>query len=118
MTVISRRVDAPRHYRADIRVRVAGVPDHDAVERLRKVFARRHRTLPADHVTDQAKSGREAVLVLTIREGRNRQVRRMREAVGHPVRMLVRTKFGPLSDRHMKPGEWRELTEEKWKSEK
>jgi len=46
---------------------------------------------------------------LTIHEGRNRQVRRMLEAVGHPVRRLVRTRVGPLSDRHLRPGTWREL---------
>jgi 23S rRNA pseudouridine2605 synthase len=37
-------------------------------------------------------------------------VRRMLEAVGHPVRKLRRTKIGPLSDRRLKPGEWRDLT--------
>jgi 23S rRNA pseudouridine2605 synthase len=47
---------------------------------------------------------------LTIHEGRNRQVRRMCEAVGHPVLRLVRTRIGPLSDRKLKPGRWRELT--------
>ena len=51
----------------------------------------------------------DAVLLLTIREGRNRQVRRMCEAVGHPVQTLRRTKFGSVSDRRLKPGEWREL---------
>ena len=56
------------------------------------------------------KREREGVLLLTIREGRNRQVRRMCEAVGHPVRGLKRTKFGPVTDRRLKPGEWRELT--------
>jgi 23S rRNA pseudouridine2605 synthase len=48
--------------------------------------------------------------VITIREGRNRQVRRMCEAVGHPVRALVRTRIGPLQDRRLRPGRWRELT--------
>ena len=51
------------------------------------------------------------VLRIVIHEGRNRQVRRMCEAVGHPVRRLVRTRIGPLSDRRLKPGEWRELTQ-------
>ena len=46
---------------------------------------------------------------LVIHEGRNRQVRRMCEAVGHPVRRLVRTRIGPLADRRLKPGEWRVL---------
>ena len=47
---------------------------------------------------------------LVIHEGRNRQVRRMLDAVGHPVRRLVRTRIGPLTDRRLKPGEWRPLT--------
>jgi 23S rRNA pseudouridine2605 synthase len=47
---------------------------------------------------------------LVIHEGRNRQVRRMCEAVGHPVRRLVRTRIGPLTDRSLAPGEWRPLT--------
>ena len=46
---------------------------------------------------------------LVIHEGRNRQVRRMCEAVGHPVRRLVRTRIGPLADRRLEPGEWRVL---------
>ena len=50
------------------------------------------------------------VLRITIHEGRNRQVRRMCEAVGHPVRRLVRVRIGPLTDRRLKPGEWRELS--------
>jgi 23S rRNA pseudouridine2605 synthase len=50
------------------------------------------------------------LLTLVIHEGRNRQVRRMCEAVGHPVRRLVRVRIGPLADRSIKPGEWRMLT--------
>jgi 23S rRNA pseudouridine2605 synthase len=50
------------------------------------------------------------VLRIMIHEGRNRQVRRMCEAIGHPVRRLVRTRIGPLTDRSLRPGEWRELT--------
>jgi 23S rRNA pseudouridine2605 synthase len=49
-------------------------------------------------------------LRITIHEGRNRQVRRMCEAVGHPVRRLVRTRIGPISDRRLRPGEWRSLS--------
>jgi 23S rRNA pseudouridine2605 synthase len=47
---------------------------------------------------------------ITIHEGRNRQVRRMCAAVGHPVERLVRTRIGPLADRSLAPGEWRALT--------
>lgn len=56
------------------------------------------------------------VLRLVIHEGRNRQVRRMCEAIGHPVERLVRTRIGPISDRTLKPGEWRELTIDEWKA--
>ncbi len=50
------------------------------------------------------------VLRVTIHEGRNRQVRRMCEAVGHPVVRLVRVRIGPVTDRRLPPGEWRPLT--------
>lgn len=49
------------------------------------------------------------VLRLTIHEGRNRQVRRMCEAIGHPVTRLVRTRIGSIVDRDLVPGSWREL---------
>jgi len=50
-----------------------------------------------------------SILEITIYEGRKRQVRRMCEQVGHPVRQLMRLKFGPLSLGRLKSGEWREL---------
>ncbi len=50
------------------------------------------------------------VLRITIHEGRNRQIRRMCEAVGYPVTRLVRTRIGPLRDNRLAPGDWRELT--------
>jgi 23S rRNA pseudouridine2605 synthase len=50
------------------------------------------------------------VLRLTIHEGRNRQVRRMCEAIGHPVERLVRVRIGSLRDASLRPGEWRALT--------
>lgn len=49
------------------------------------------------------------VLRLTIHEGRNRQVRRMCDAIGHPVVRLVRTRIGPITDRDLAPGTWRDL---------
>lgn len=49
------------------------------------------------------------VLRITIHEGRNRQVRRMCEAIGHPVQRLVRVRIGTVADRTLRPGEWREL---------
>jgi len=50
------------------------------------------------------------VIRLTIHEGRNRQVRRMCDAIGHPVLRLVRTRVGPITDRSLRPGDWRELS--------
>ncbi len=45
------------------------------------------------------------------REGRNRQVRKMCEAIGHPVDHLRRIAIGPLKDTRLKPGQWRDLTD-------
>jgi 23S rRNA pseudouridine2605 synthase len=58
----------------------------------------------------------DRTLRITIHEGRNRQVRRMLEAVGSTVVRLVRTRIGPLTDRTLKPGEWRELTRDEVRS--
>jgi len=52
----------------------------------------------------------EGLLRIVIHEGRNRQVRRMCEAVGHPVRRLVRTRIGPVRDTRLAPGQWRALS--------
>jgi 23S rRNA pseudouridine2605 synthase len=64
-----------------------------------------------DGVTAPAKASVVApgVLRIVVHEGRNRQVRRMCEAVGHPVTRLVRTRIGPLTDTRLAPGEWRPL---------
>lgn len=64
-----------------------------------------------DGMTAPAKASQiEPGLVrLVIHEGRNRQVRRMCEAVGHPVVRLVRTRIGPLVDHSLAPGAWRAL---------
>jgi 23S rRNA pseudouridine2605 synthase len=50
------------------------------------------------------------VLRLVVHEGRNRLVRRMCGAVGHPVRRLVRTRIGPVRDTTLAPGHWRVLS--------
>lgn len=57
-----------------------------------------------------------SLLRLTIHEGRNRQVRRMCEAVGHPVRRLVRTRIGPIADPKLAPGAWRALSRDEVRS--
>lgn len=50
------------------------------------------------------------LLKIIIHEGRNRQIRRMCEAIGHPVSRLVRVRIGPLRDSQLQPGRWRELS--------
>lgn len=50
-------------------------------------------------------------VVIVLEEGRNREVRRMFEAVGHPVQRLYRRGFGPISIGRLAPGRWRHLTE-------
>ena len=65
-----------------------------------------------DGLTAPAKVSRvtDGVLRITIHEGRNRQIRRMCESIGHPVERLVRTRIGGVGDATLKPGQWRNLT--------
>lgn len=69
------------------------------------------KTLPATVVVLSNEPGR-VVLQMTIKEGRNRQIRRMCEAVGLEVARLRRTSIGPLKLGMLKPGAWRDLTPE------
>jgi len=86
---------------------VEGTPSRGALRRLREgVELEDGPTAPA-----KASLVGEHTLRLTIHEGRNRQVRRMCAAVGHPVVRLVRVRIGPLADRRLAPGEWRALTQ-------
>jgi 23S rRNA pseudouridine2605 synthase len=96
----------PKTYLAE----VAGVPGKAALRLLREgVDLDDGRTAPARARLAQSTPTGSA-LEIVIHEGRNRQVRRMCEAVGHPVRRLVRTRFGPLLDHRLAPGQWRPLT--------
>jgi 23S rRNA pseudouridine2605 synthase len=100
------------------RVVVEGRPDERTLERLsdgsihldgdERPFA------PCDvtWVSDDAKRGGmvTTTLRITLGEGRNRQIRRMMDAVHHPVYALTRTAIGPINLRGLAPGEWRELS--------
>ena len=119
---LAARLTHPRHgVERTYEAHVAGTPDDAALDRLRRgIPLDGRRTLPAEvrllsrARPNPAKAGlhdRDGVLLITIREGRNRQVRRMCEAVGHPVRSLKRVRIGPLADRRLKPGDWRDLTQ-------
>jgi len=122
---LAARLTHPRHQvDRTYEAYVAGMPDDEAIDRLRDgIPLDGRRTLPAGVLlVNKGRRDHKAVLIITIREGRNRQVRRMLEAVGHPAESLRRIRFGPLGVRGLKPGEWRELSEveveklKKWKS--
>jgi 23S rRNA pseudouridine2605 synthase len=86
-------------------VQVEGSPSPGVVRRLREGIEL------ADGMTSPAKVALTPpnMLRLVIHEGRNRQVRRMCQAVGHPVVRLARYRIGPLADPSLAPGKWRHL---------
>src|SRR5437867_7189829 len=109
---LAARLTHPRHGVARVyEARVLGVPDERDLARLsRGLVIDDRRTEPAEiKLLPHARDAREATLVVTIREGRNRQVRRMCEAVGHPVTHLKRVAIGPIRDSTLKVGRWRDL---------
>ena len=96
--------------------RVTGEVTMESVHKLRSgVMLDDHRTSPAKVRIVKLEAFATQVLV-TIHEGRNRQVRRMLEAVGHQVLQLRRVKFGPLELGDLRRGEWRELRPEEVKA--
>jgi pseudouridine synthase len=105
---LAARLTHPRHgVRRVYDARVLGVPDERDIARLQRgVAIEGRRTEPAD-----VRVVAPGHLRITIREGRNRQVRKMCEAIGHPVSRLTRVAIGPLSDARLKPGEWRDLSD-------
>jgi 23S rRNA pseudouridine2605 synthase len=100
------RYEVPKSYRAKLRGPSIG---HDALAALRTgVELEDGRTSPA---RVRRIGGRASNLIeLTIHEGRNRQVRRMCEAVGHPVLELERTSFGSLTLAGLEPGAYRRVS--------
>ncbi len=106
--ILANRLMHPRHgTEKEYLVEVEGTPGPAALTRLRRgVELDDGPTAPA-RVTAVG----PGQLRIVIHEGRNRQVRRMCAAVGHPVRRLVRTRIGPIADRRLAPGAWRALTQ-------
>lgn len=115
----------PRHKMAKTyAVQVEGIPDEAALEALRRgVTLKDGRTRPAEarHIDPpgwlwprtppirERKSVPDAWIELTLREGRNRQVRRMTAAVGHPTLRLIRWRIGPWTLAGLAPGTWDDL---------
>jgi 23S rRNA pseudouridine2605 synthase len=106
---LTNRITHPSHgVEKEYLAEVAGTPSRGALRRLREgVELDDGPTAPA-----KASLAGPNVIKLVIHEGRNRQVRRMCEAVGHPVVRLVRTRIGPITDTRLAAGEWRALTPE------
>lgn len=107
---LANRLAHPRHkVPKEYLAVVDGVPSDRDLQTLRQgVLLDDGPTLPADVELVESAGGRSTVR-LVIREGRNRQVRRMLKEVGHPVRELTRTAFGPVRLGRLRPGSWRHL---------
>ena len=122
---LAHHITDPRHLLPKVYVaQVERVPDEKTLDRLRRgILLGGRRTRPAEVELLPAspdlpprpvpirfrKSVPTAWLKVTLREGQNRQVRRMTAAVGHPTLRLVRIAVGPVILGDLKPGQWREL---------
>lgn len=100
------RYGIPKTYQT----KVKGVPTAEALQRLRSgLILNGKKTAPA-RVKKTGRTAKNSWLEITIKEGRNRQVRRMCSAVGHPVLKLKRISYGPVRLGNLKPGIYRHLT--------
>lgn len=105
----------PRHgLEREYQAWVLGEPDEHDLERLRRgIVIDERRTAPATVSLVHHGRGKRAdqtLVSITIREGRNRQVRKMCEAIGHPVDSLTRIRIGPIRDAKLPAGRFRDLT--------
>jgi pseudouridine synthase len=98
------RYEVPRVYRAKVR----GVPDPGTLERLRRGLTVGGERLAVDRACVM-EAHNNAWLEITLHEGKRHEVRRLLEAVGHPVSKLRRIALGPLRDRGLAPGQFRHL---------
>ncbi|HKR66409.1 MAG TPA: pseudouridine synthase [Thermoanaerobaculia bacterium] len=105
-------------------VKVRGVPEERLIDKLQRgITIDGKRTLPCEIArmkTTGRSTGRgddegNSWYEVKLREGRTQQIRKMFQAVGHPVSKLRRVAIGPLSDPRLTPGAWRELTKQEVK---
>lgn len=101
-------------------VKVRGVPDERMIEKLRRgITIDGKRTLPCDiermRTTGKRDDEGNSWFEVKLREGRTQQIRKMFQAIGHPVSKLRRVAIGPISDPKLTPGVWRELTKQEVK---
>jgi pseudouridine synthase len=98
--------DVPRVYVVTVRGRMT---DAD-VEQVRQGVVSRGERLCAAAVTLRKASGRESHLTVELREGKNREVRRLFDAIGHEVTRLTRVALGRLDLARLPPGGWRDVS--------
>jgi pseudouridine synthase len=107
------RLTHPRfHVEKEYRAHVRGIPNEIELDRLRNGGVELDgRPVSAAKIWVEKVTGGAALCRVVIREGRNRQVRRMFDAVGHPVLELTRLRVGPVWLTGIEPGHWRYLDE-------
>lgn len=88
---------------------VEGLPSKASVRKLVEGVALDDGPAAATAARILDRSGDVTMIELVMNEGRNREIRRMCDAIGHPVQRLVRTAIGPLRDRTLAPGQVRQL---------
>lgn len=105
----AQHISHPRHATPKTYLaKVKGTPSRDALKKLRDgIRIDGIMTAPARATIIAANT-----LEIVITEGRNRQVRRMCQAIGHPVKALTRTAIGGIGLGKLREGAWRKLTEE------
>lgn len=102
----------PKTYLATVR----GLPEEEVLARAVRglrvdgEFLRLDRAEVLARFPHRAAARRRSRLKITLRGGRNREIRRVFGVLGHPVVELHRTRIGPLTDRGLRPGRWRRLT--------
>jgi len=94
--------------------KVKGVPDQRAVERLQRgTVLEGRRVVPKEvALVRTTPTGANSWWKVVVGEGKTHEVREMFSRIGHPVQRLVRVAIGPLRDAKLRPGTWRELSDE------
>ncbi|HET7711897.1 MAG TPA: pseudouridine synthase [Thermoanaerobaculia bacterium] len=115
------RVSHPKHGSVKTyHVKVRGVPEDRLIDKLQRgITIEGKRTLPCEigrmKTTGRREDQGNSWFEVKLREGRTQQIRKMFQAVGHPVSKLKRVAIGPISDPKLAPGDWRELTKQEVK---
>ena len=105
--ITSAKNQVPKIYR----VKVKGIPSDKAIDRLRRgiTIDEGERAAPVE-IRKVRRSESNAWFEVVLHEGRNQQIRRMFDAIGHSVVKLARTGIGSVTDERLRTGEWRMLT--------